>query len=549
MALTEPESCSCLTFRPKADTVLNLLKLFEEDLHSLDPEMRTRMETHLSKLRSAIFPVQRLFDDLLLEIFAHCTSAEPLGFGFGPKGMKYNPALNISWVCTHWRQLALGYSKLWSNYSMYLHEDYLHYRGSKLLYLCFERSREHSLSLSLRVRGSEHPFLPLLVRHSYRWKELRIRLGFYELSDDLQPCLKAIDLPALESLEMDVKGDDVGNRILSRSPNLHTFRGSGIIPPNSLLGQPIRNLTYDIHNMSMQTVRRLLAPCVNLQKLSLDRDRGNLTIQDAAYPATLTLPYLKSLSIAIGKFLQTSDSQGDSETSSTSEKAFCISWLTTPELKELSLEYDLDSLECHPLKEIDSFFSRSACFYSLRSLSLLFPDAAYVSDIEMVQTLERLPMLDTLRIRDPKGKKNWKEYPYHKHFKPERAPLTARFIKGLHSYQQSELRPKAKGPLLCHLQRLELIPISRKGDLEFDHRALVETIRSRLIWTGSERHCARLRSVKVHFDISEEEVPDGAYSDLSPFEKAGMEIIITHRQEEYDSYKNRVRVVLGGRGR
>ncbi|KAE9386080.1 hypothetical protein BT96DRAFT_949383 [Gymnopus androsaceus JB14] len=72
---------SWINFQPQAGTIWNLLKLAEDDLDSLVKDdsnweiRRTRIKTHLSKLGSVLFAIQRLPDDLLLEIFGYCIKA------------------------------------------------------------------------------------------------------------------------------------------------------------------------------------------------------------------------------------------------------------------------------------------------------------------------------------------------------------------------------------------------------------------------------------------------------------------------------------------
>ncbi|KAE9400291.1 hypothetical protein BT96DRAFT_1098220 [Gymnopus androsaceus JB14] len=286
---------SWIHFQPQAGTIWNLLKLAEDDLDSLSLAKddsnweirRTRIKTHLSKLGSVLFAIQRLPDDLLLEIFGYCIK-EGVAFQAGSVLVggdclldALNGGPNMTWI----------------------------------------QAQLKSLRITKRGWGTD----------------------------------------------MDNEMFRIYNRLLSCAPNIHTFRGGSSSIP--LLRKSIHDLTYNIQGMPMVNVQRLLAPCVNLEKLFLKEDAGYLNYRNASTPV-----YLSSL-LSIEIYGRRSKEVHAPFPTGT-KIAFCASWLQTPALKVLTLDYSSftkpsDSVEYALFQEIDDFISRSACFLSLRSLTLL----------------------------------------------------------------------------------------------------------------------------------------------------------------------------------
>ncbi|KAE9400288.1 hypothetical protein BT96DRAFT_1018965 [Gymnopus androsaceus JB14] len=220
------------------------------------------------KLRSSLFPLQRLSDDLLLEIFTHCVNSDLFDLNINER----YALLNISWVCTQWRQLAIGCSKLWSNYALSFTKE-PHY--CKLFDLFLQRLREHSLSLSVYAYAPVHStVLAQLTQHSSRLQQLELELHIDKPSDD--PCLLYLDFPALETLKIDIRSRvEAAERLayitglLACAPNVHTFKLHGsscAIPQNSFLSKSIRNyLHVSISNDSLWIMTEELLPLLTVQ--------------------------------------------------------------------------------------------------------------------------------------------------------------------------------------------------------------------------------------------------------------------------------------------
>ncbi|KAE9394802.1 hypothetical protein BT96DRAFT_179684 [Gymnopus androsaceus JB14] len=230
----------------KTDRIGHLLKLIEEDLDSVNFQMRrTRMKEHISQLRAILFPIENLPDELLLEIFTHYRDLNPVSIPYkarvaGEVVATMNSVLNISWVCTRWRQLAIRCSPLWSDFGVALEGKTIgEWEGNidfhkELVDLFLARSGKHPLSLRLSVETfgitlPEHPTLVMLSRHSTRWRAVR----FLELDfNNVFPTLATLELPVLKLLEM--LGDDFNlvNCVLANAPLVDTFETQFTCPPS-----------------------------------------------------------------------------------------------------------------------------------------------------------------------------------------------------------------------------------------------------------------------------------------------------------------------------
>ncbi|KAE9394801.1 hypothetical protein BT96DRAFT_998214 [Gymnopus androsaceus JB14] len=190
--------------------------------------------------------------------------------------------------------------------------------------------------------------------------------------------------------------------------------------------------------------------------------------------------------------------------------------------------------------DIESFLSRSTCSSSLTRLSL---SGLSLSDKEAVRLLERLTLLEELSIRD--------SWPYQ----TTETPITNRFIKSLHAYRKSELRPSAKKPLIRNLHTLKLSPYATRNgkEVSFNPKAFVDTVLSRWVDPAApyialpNMSVVNLRLVELDFQIgpgdAEEsesdsntevlEVPEPfwVYRLLLPLQKAGLNITVKKQQK------------------
>ncbi|TFK68815.1 hypothetical protein BDN72DRAFT_768745, partial [Pluteus cervinus] len=77
-------------------------------MHQIDQEINA-LEGRILSLRTArnrLAPVSRIPMEVLTEIFSLTQDISDESYG--------RAALVISWVCQHWREMALGFPALWS---------------------------------------------------------------------------------------------------------------------------------------------------------------------------------------------------------------------------------------------------------------------------------------------------------------------------------------------------------------------------------------------------------------------------------------------------
>lgn len=271
---------------------------------------------------SLMHPVQRLPNELLLDIFENCCGAD----GFDGR---VNDAMHIGSVCSRWRYLATGCSGLWSRFDLNLPGHSSEWAGSTLdpqmplVDLLLERSGDHDLYLSLSLSLPEHPILVKLAQHASRWQELSLTIqGELPSGDHPFPTFEALDLPVLESLKIYSDDSQVEafpyDHLLPRVPKVCTFRariqGHTFFILQQSFAASIRDLTYEIKQV--MSLRTLLSPYQNLKRLSLEENiAGNwLGVQP-----NHILPCLELLSILYTRGVA----------------HLVVSALTTPGLKEL----------------------------------------------------------------------------------------------------------------------------------------------------------------------------------------------------------------------
>ncbi|KAE9395121.1 hypothetical protein BT96DRAFT_161017 [Gymnopus androsaceus JB14] len=163
-----------------AETLRVIRKLTEVDI------IRKRVSEYRQGLQS---PIRKLPPEVLIEIFEayiYAAGGPDEERGYGLRIREYTPimyeaqrsihitcpSMELSWICAHWRQLALSRSFLWSSL-------YLNCQGSSaLIKICQEYlSRSGNASLKLHIqRLNPNAMLDLLLDHSVRWKEVALSI-------------------------------------------------------------------------------------------------------------------------------------------------------------------------------------------------------------------------------------------------------------------------------------------------------------------------------------------------------------------------------------
>ncbi|KIY70587.1 hypothetical protein CYLTODRAFT_419678 [Cylindrobasidium torrendii FP15055 ss-10] len=242
-----PTDVEIATYREVVTVGSQALDYIEERLESIRAELeaalwaRARVASNVEDAKSLSNPMRSLPDDIMFEIFQHCTPSwrSPLDNedSFDSLDPRQAP-WTLTQVCRRWRELACSFAPLWS----YLRLDFRRHEGHITQEECafktalfLHRSRECDLDVSLcdrelSERGAEtylsqHDVLPYLVASAARWKRLRVDLTVPSLGA-LRECVCA-QVDELRVHFWRAPRPPVTSTIFSNTPNVRTLRIEG----------------------------------------------------------------------------------------------------------------------------------------------------------------------------------------------------------------------------------------------------------------------------------------------------------------------------------
>ncbi|GAV99575.1 hypothetical protein LENED_001039 [Lentinula edodes] len=438
-----------------------------------------------------ISPINRIPNELLVIILTYTCTKNSI---IDPK-RRYS--MHVSAVCSLWRELALSYPTLWSQFEVFLggdpeDSDYesdaddppqakarinTFYRQLEcILDIYLERSKQELLSVridaSLIWVNGEHPVFAKLARSSFRWKS--VDFSVYLLLPHLYPSLKELQLPELETTSIFQEGDEEQGAlsIFAHAPKLRCleigFGGFSLEPTvlNSITKLECCPDSDDFYHM--------LEMCPNLQHLTildipLSREDQNL-ISDP--PRKLSILSLKVSATRL----------------SSQPKLFQATLLSfiAPSLTALTI--------------------------GLNEYGLL--NGILMTDVDVVNLLECVPSVQELTIRDP--------------------PLIGKILK--HSPPVSKhlchsLNPNLSDkniPILLCLRSLTLKSRSKN----FDSEEFISTVRSRWlpdVDAASKVGIQCLRSIELYF---RHPFQGTDYLPLNLIEESGMRVVVKLESEE-----------------
>ncbi|KAF8074873.1 hypothetical protein FPV67DRAFT_1777644 [Lyophyllum atratum] len=207
--------------------------------------------------------------DILSAIFILCLPSE-ITRRTKPK----EAPLVFSWVCRHWRRVALQTPVLWSAFSAILKEGQ-RLSHQKLLHLYLRRSRTRPLTFEISGQAGNR-FTEVLLGRVERWKDVTVVIGESQKFADL--FFKVSSTPLLEALTIDATRCDnlnLLNRIpgaTSRMAQLRRFTWRANRMTSHFLLVPLRQLTHlDIWcPLTIHNCLSILKHCSRLITLKLD---------------------------------------------------------------------------------------------------------------------------------------------------------------------------------------------------------------------------------------------------------------------------------------
>ncbi|KIK50763.1 hypothetical protein GYMLUDRAFT_50994 [Collybiopsis luxurians FD-317 M1] len=462
---------------------------------------RRRLDEYTMCLRSLMAPLRKLPNELMLRIFDWACEMNDLTSG----RLQTMPALTISCVCSHWRDLAKSYPRLWSRICVDLTEMHLDRRDLTLLETYLELSQESPLSIEIlghkleTLEPRQAALCSMLGSYSERWQELIVsQPTFYKALLTHDPN----HFPLLDSLTI----SNFGFRLPG---SLDRFQDASRLQSLSLLSFPLAKVhksnfpwqqltSLNICSYSKE-IKSLMEASSNLTELSF-REWEDGTFKRNSFP--VVAPTVRALSFSVSQTSHhESESLIDVVLSSTTFPALTSLYIDRIDVKE---DYE------HPWPKdiVQNFLSRSRC--TLTTLSL---KSIPIVDEDLIDLLRRLPSLLHLAIDDSS-------------VTAHNSPITLRFIQSLHAFRYNG-RSSSSSILVRKLQSLSLT-FSGFGPKSFSDRDFVGVVSSR--WysgcytDNSEIGTACLSSVVMRF--LHRDVSDDVYAPLKHLEEAGMRVVI-----------------------
>lgn len=358
------------------------LKPLKKKLHNPNPSLIMDDPTSLSSLertsQAISSPIQRLFPELLSEIFRHC-----LVPGVPMRPLPADAPMLLTQVCSRWHTVATSDAMLWRSLRVYVHSKSRSHLELVRVWLRRSGGTPLNVSFSALTDSDALPLFELLCSYAHRWQTLDLGIPLALLR-----YLSSIggNFPMLQSLAIQIDGVDdipIETMTLFRSAaSLNILNVDwGIF--TLLGGLPSTQLTHLSGKCySFQDLSAIARSCTGLVEwyVNLDSDSGTLTSLPVFPPHIL--PQLRSLKL----YLPNSVNYG-----------LIFDLLTLPSLEQLQVEDPYFVCPPWPLEQFSALVERSQCSIQWLNLSRVAID-----DQKFLSTLELTPMLEELRLQERK---------------------------------------------------------------------------------------------------------------------------------------------------
>jgi hypothetical protein len=300
------------------------------------------------------FPINRLPQDVLAEVFVQCLPKFELGSSIEGLSTEDVAPLLLCSVCSSWRELALSLPRLWQRLSLRF-SNTIPMSGSKteeviaLIHGWIKRSGVLPLTLGLRVRvvvyddslvfrAMVEAVLGAFAQYASRWEH-------FHFTDDISVTLPEFgDMPLLRSFSL--RGDyEIAKLQISSWPMLtalswplHPTTSSSPSPP----WHQLTHLTLG-HFMTARETLLVIQSCPKLTELEIESYDDEGDFQDQP---------LRGLSVVNNCLRKLDLSVGES-------CAQLLKRLTLPALADITLNFDSCVPRVH--RELLRFFTRSKC--------------------------------------------------------------------------------------------------------------------------------------------------------------------------------------------
>ncbi|KDQ60108.1 hypothetical protein JAAARDRAFT_595871 [Jaapia argillacea MUCL 33604] len=243
----------------------------------------------LAGRRNSLAPISRLPPEILLAIFRLYAVTQPLPL------RKQSPCswwIDITYVCQHWRAIALSDPRLWICPPMF---------SEKWAFEMARRSGDQPLIIEFKDRIQKWRTLDLITQNIQRIAAISIRAGQY----DIVPRLQGTVAPQLQTLELIVSGwgEYESAKFNVEAPSLRTLvvRGFPLCWDSQILRAPVLvSLELDCERglpPTMGQLLNILGVCNKLQTLKLKVPLPHGRDENTNLEPHVLLPHLRVLSL------------------------------------------------------------------------------------------------------------------------------------------------------------------------------------------------------------------------------------------------------------
>ncbi|KAJ3851967.1 hypothetical protein EV368DRAFT_83020 [Lentinula lateritia] len=239
--------------------------------------------------------IHALPNEILCQIFLFVVSRAP--------GEYSASELELSFVCSRWRAVALSLYQLWSSICILAHEDPESEGVRHLTALSLERSGNSPLDLFLNLR-EDSSVMHMLYAQAHRWRHVHIITTVYHDVEDGE----VKELTLLESLSLSMDDSSLypassNSRMWSNAPRLHTLSLDMTIlelEQFEVLWHQLRHLTLEYSDLDQ--MHKALCLCPSVVTAKFGSCTNDFSFRD---PVAYSCLFLSSLTIVANHRLET----------------------------------------------------------------------------------------------------------------------------------------------------------------------------------------------------------------------------------------------------
>ncbi|KAJ3853114.1 hypothetical protein EV368DRAFT_81893 [Lentinula lateritia] len=252
---------------------------------------------------SIISPIYKLPLEILGEIFTNVCCGDIGVNGLSREGKRRYPTLDLSRVCSKWRNMVISMPVLWTSLGI----D--RYRSLTAAYPFFKRflgrSSFHPVDFIINYEDRypynphEAPIFPLLESYCGRWRHVCVRASLTLVEALMQPIISnGKALPRLESLSLNRRFYDHPDEGLLDFPvDCPNLRALKVVGHRLDLKFPRPTITsLKLAEMSSSEMARVIANCPNVQALEIKE----LTSLDTSLSPVYTKCNAKKIILCVG---------------------------------------------------------------------------------------------------------------------------------------------------------------------------------------------------------------------------------------------------------